>query len=284
MASSTSERSRSTKPVEASIRNWDKRGLWHDLGDQGGWYTTVPGYPDPKTGEIVPLGKEAEIYTSGTVPYNKVHALFESLLVAWQVTGDPWYRTRMEKCAKFFRAHWRVDDKHVEWNYRDLAFPGDWEGGVVGQGKSRTGAFIHYKGGYYELDVAAVVWSFDAGVAWAKADLEKLLQTNLEFMFLGDAKDPKFKMINGQYKAEGKYYKGYLWKGLAHFSPKVRELWKVQVDRDRQAKKWMWWGDTLDYLIETSYPVSWEPRFGKVEVKGEAKPEATPEAKPRVRG
>ncbi len=251
------------KDVEVSIRNWDKRGCWHDLGHKGGWYTTVPGYPDPKTGEIVPLGEETVLFTSGTVPYNKVHALFQSLALAWQVTGDPWYKTRMEKCVKFFRDHWRVDDKHAEWNYRDLEFPSDFEGGKVGAGKAKTGVFVHPHQGYYGVDVAAVVCSFDAGVPWAKADLEKLVQTNTEFMFLGDAKDPKFKMINGWYKAEGKYEKGTLWTDLAHFSPKIRELWKVELDRDCAANKWMCWASSLDYLIETSYPVSWEPRHAR---------------------
>jgi len=251
------------KDVEISIRNWDKRGCWHDLGEKGGWYTNVPGYPDAKTGEIKPLGKEAEIYTSGQVPYNKIHALFQSLSLAAQITGDPWYKTRMEKCSKFFRAHWRVDDKHAEWNYRDLSFPGDYESGVVGQGKTRTGAFIHYKGGYYALDVEGVVRAWDVGAGFTKGDIEKLLQTNLEFMFMGDEKDPKFKMINGQYKAEEKYYKGYLWTALAHFSPKVRELWKTDLDRARAAKTWMWWSGDLEYLIEMSQPVSWDRRLVK---------------------
>ena len=253
------------KDVEVSIRNWDKRGCYHDLGARGGWYTNMPGYPDPKTGEIVPLEDGAALWAKGTVPYNKVHALFQALSLAWQVTGDPWYTTRMTQCATYFRAHWRVDDKHVEWNYRDLGFPTDWAGGVVGQGKSLTGAFIHYKGGYYALDVDGVVLAWDAGVTvFSKKDIEKLVQTNLEFMFLGDAKDPKFKMINGMYKETEKYWKGYLWTALAHFDQRVRDLWLAKITRDHgHSSAWLWWDDEVQYLIETSRPVSWEARNAK---------------------
>ena len=260
------------KDVEASIRNWDKRGCWHDLGDRGGWYTMMSGSPDPKTGEMTPLGPETARGANGTVPYNKVHALFQALSLAWQITGDPWYTTRMEKCATYFRAHWRMDDKHAEWNYRDLGFPGDWESGMVGQGKSLTGAFVHYKGGYYALDVAGVVWAWDAGVTvFSKKDLEKLLQTNLEFMFLGDAKDPKFKMINGNYKESEKYYKGMLWTALGHFDQRARDLWLAEITRDHgKTSAWLWWDDEVQYLIETSQPISWAARNAKAGVNSKA--------------
>jgi hypothetical protein len=260
------------KDVETGIRNWDKRGSWHDLGDKGGWYTNVAFIPNEKTGELVP---RSSVHGGGTTPYNKPHALFEALELAWQITGDAWYRDRMANCEKFFVAHWRVDDKHVEWNYRDHAFPGDYVSGVVGQGKTKTGAFVHYKGGYYALDVEGAVRAYDAGAFIERKHIEQFLKTNLEFMFLGDEKDPKFKMINGQYKPEEKYYKGYLWTSLAHFSPKVRELWKTTVAQAREKKGWMWWDNALNYLIETSQPVSWEPRYAKPGAKpAETKPAA----------
>ena len=245
------------KDVEASIRGWDKRGCWHDFPDGSGWYSCVTQYPDPKTGELKKLDV---LGAGGVVPYNKVHALFEALSLAYRLTGDEWYRGRMEKCCKFFRAHWRQDDKHVEWNYRDHAFAGDYESGVLGQGKTRTGAFVHPKGGYYALDVEGVVRAWDLGGFYKKEDIDKLIKTNLEFMWMGDEKDPRFKMISGGYKAEEKYYKGYLWTSLAHFSPKVRELWKTQIELGRAAKQWMWWSNALDYLTEMSRPVSWDHR------------------------
>ena len=182
------------KDVVASIHAWDKRGCWQDFPDGSGWYHGITHYPDPKTGELLKLDS---ISAGGVVPYNKVHALFEALDLAYRITGDDWYKTRMEKCCKFFRKHWREDDKHVEWNYRDHAFAGDYKSGVLGQGETLTGAFVHPKGGYYALDAEGVVRAWDLGIFYTKPDIEKLIKTNLEFMFLGDEKDPKFKKIDG---------------------------------------------------------------------------------------
>lgn len=240
--------------VQRSIWAWDLRGCWHELGDKGGWYSFPTQTPDPKTGELVDLpGKSS----GGVFPYNKVHALDQALTLAYQITGDDKYRERMEKCAIFFKSHWRTDDKHVEWNYRDHVFPGDYVSGVVGQGPPKTGAFVHPHPSYYILDSEDVVRLYDQGIVFTKDDITKLLQTNLEFMFMGDEKDPKFRMIDGSYKPEGKYNKGTLWPALAHFSDRVRQLWKTQLDNKHD------WTSTsaLEYLIETSQPVSWEPRM-----------------------
>jgi len=239
------------KDVEASIRAWDKRGCYQDFPDGSGWYHSMTVYPDPKTGELKKLDS---IGAGGTVPYNKVHALFEALTLAYRITGDPWYTTRMEKCSKFFK-------KHVEWNYRDHAFPGDYKSGVLGQGEALTGAFVHPKGGYYQLDAEGITNAYDLNIVYTKEDIEKLLKTNLEFMFTGDATDPKFKKIDGTVDKSGKYnYIGRLWTALAHFSPKTRELWKAQIDKNG-GKGWMSWGDELDYLLEVSQPVSWDRRY-----------------------
>ena len=70
----------------------------------------------------------------------KRRALGEALTLAYQITGDEWYRTRLAKCAKFFRTHWRVKDDHVEWNYRDHAFASDYVSGKLGEGDTKTGA------------------------------------------------------------------------------------------------------------------------------------------------
>ncbi len=244
------------KDVEASIRAWDKRDCWVDLPDGSGWYKNITQVVDTKTGE---LEKCPTIFSGGVVPYNKVHALFEALGLALEITGDPWYKTRMEKCCKNFRKHWRVDAKHAEWNYRDHIFPGDYESGVAGKGNPLTGAFIHPHQGYYVLDTMGTVLAWDWGICFTKEDIEKLIQTNLEFMLFDYPKDPKFKMINGAYKKEGKYDKGLLWTALAHFSQKTRDLWWQRINSSGK-RSWSWHSDALRYLLEVSTPVSYDQR------------------------
>jgi hypothetical protein len=256
------------KDVEASIRAWDKRGCWHDLGDGSGWYSGVEDYPDPNTGELKKLGGIRE---GGVTPYNKMHALGEALTLAYQITGDEWYKTRLEKCAKFFRAHWRVDGNHAEWNYRDHAFASDYLSGKLGEGKTKTGAFVHYKPGYYALDVDAFVRYWDLGIYTSKADADLLIKTNLQFMYFGDANDPKFRSISGAYKDSGPNPPhGQLWTSLAHFSPEVRKLWKIEVDLARKKNGWIWGSSAVEYLTEMSWPVSWDHRYAKAPATGKA--------------
>lgn len=248
------------KDVEESIRDWDKRGCWHDLDEKTGYYSTVTEYPD-KDGNVA---KNKTIFSGGTVQYNKVNALYEALCLAYRMTGDSWYRVRMEKSAKFWRDHWREDGKHVEWNYRDHYLPADYESGVVGKGKTRTGAWVHRKGGYYRLDVSAATMLYDVGIFFKQPDMEKLIKTNLEFMWRKDTTPPTFKNINGVYNASGvkyNYDKGWLWTSLAHFDPRIRDLWKLSIENSK--KGWVPWSDTLGYLIEMSQPVNWEPRYIK---------------------
>jgi len=246
------------KDAEAGIRYWDARGCWHDLDERTGWYSSYFDYPEAGTGRLL---KREDIYAGDTIPYNKVHCLFEALTMAYRLTGDPWYRVRMEKAANFWRRHWREDEKHVEWNYRDHFLPVHYESGVLGQGKTKTGAWVHPKGGYYSLDAQAAVMLYDVGL-FARADIEKLLKTNLEFMWRGDV-PPTFRHINGEYDTSGAANRGrgYLWTSLAHFSPKIRELWAAQIEASRGS--WNWHSAALDYLIEMSRPVSWEPRHAR---------------------
>ena len=242
--------------VQRSIKAWDLRGCWHDFTDTTGWYTFPTQTPDLKTGDLITFSG-TELIAGTVFPYNKVHSLDDAMTLAYQITGDDWYRQRMQKCANVFKSHWRTDDKHVEWNYRDHMFAADYKSGVLGQGEPKTGAFVHPHPSYYILDSHDIVQLYNEGIVFTKDDINKLIQTNLEFMFMGDEKDPKFKMINGSYTAAGKYGKGTLWPDLAQFSDKVRQLWKTELDN-----KHGWTSSSaLDYLLETSQPVSFDPRL-----------------------
>lgn len=250
------------KDVEASLRAWDKRECWHDLGERGGWYTFPYVLPDRATGQLVPRPDRA--HAGGTIPYNKAHAFLQSMILAYRLTGDPWYKTRLEQCAKFFRAHWRVDANHAEWNYRDHEFKGDFESEKFGEGKAKTKVFVHPRASYYKIDVETVVAYYDAGIFFKRADLELLLKTNLEFMFKGDPADPKFKVIDGsnQFEKYG-WGEGFLWTSLGHFSEKVRELWQAELAIKKAKLRYHYPPAALGYLAEMALPVSWEPRHVK---------------------
>ena len=145
-------------------------------------------YPDPKTHAIL---KRDSLFAGTSLANNKVMELVEAFSLLYRLTGKREYHERIEKCARFERSHWRVDARRVEWNYRNHAGPWDFVSGKFGKGKTKTGSFIHPKGGYYTNDVRSAVRCYDVGVGFDKSDMKKLVQTNLEFMWMGDADPPR---------------------------------------------------------------------------------------------
>ena len=239
--------------TEVEIPAWDKRGTWHDLGTKGGYYTHTAHFPDPQTGELM---QRTDLHQGSTLAYNKVHTFVNALCLLYRMTGEGWYRERIEKCERFFRSNWRIKADHIEWNYRDFTGPWDYKNGR--SGPTKTGYWVHPKGGYYASDLGDIMPCYDIGLVFTKNDMEGLVKTNLEFMWMGDDKNPKFRKINGTYQKEGKYGKGYLWTALSRFSPKVRTLWKSQLESRRG--RYGWANSALAYLIATSRPISWAPR------------------------
>jgi len=250
--------------VEVEIPAWDKRGCWHDFGDGTGWYTKLKQYPDRETNELHPL---VETEAGTTLAYNKVHAMIESMVLVYRMTGDPWYRERIEKCERFFRKRWREAADHVEWNYRDFSGPWDYHrdqsqtpepgSSALHDGK-RTwkGFFVHPKQGYYAADLRAIVDCYNAGLVFDEADMKALVKTNLDFMWNGDAEKPAYRQING------KPGKGVLWTALAQFDPRVLELWEADMTQFRE-QKGKASPSVMRYLLARARGVTgWAPLYG----------------------
>jgi len=235
--------------TEVSIPAWDLRGTWHDYGDGAGWYTHTTHYPDAQTGRLI---ERTDRYAGSSLAYNKVHKLIETFVLLYRMTGDEWCLDRIRKCETFFRRRWRADERHVEWNYRDFSGPWDYVNGR--DGRTKTNYFIHPKGGYYASDLVCIVECYNAGVFFTADDIRALTKTNLQFMWNGDAADPKFTQINGRRIEQGKYNKGRLWTSLAQFDGQVRQLWEAQLRKSKWPSS-----STIRYLLTVSRPVSMEP-------------------------
>ncbi|MCZ7644718.1 MAG: hypothetical protein M5U26_05435 [Planctomycetota bacterium] len=245
---------------ETDIRAWDRRGCWKDFGEKGGWYVKITQKPDAATHQLVP---EDDRLAGTSYAYNKAHRMIEGLVLAYRLTGDAWYKERIEKCERYFRSKWRVDEKHAEWNYRDRTGVWDYNEGIEDEAHAKFGEWVHPKGGYFATDVDAAVACYDAGLAFTRADMEKLIQSNLEFMWDGNEKKPEFSNINGKVNPQGKMTgHGSLWTALARFSEKTRTLWRAELDAMRPGK-FGWTKNVMAYLLAVSEPVSWEPRHVK---------------------
>ncbi len=246
--------------TEHSIPGWDRRGCWKEMGKDEGWYIKITEKPDSETGELIP---EADHLAGTTFAYNKLHEMLNGFLIAYRLTGSDWYRDRIERCARVFRRNWRIDERHAEWNYREILGAWDYKSGVFGEGDTYFTSWIHPKGGYYGTDVGYVVACYNQGIRFDRADIEKLIQTNTQFMFRDEDADPRFANIDGSnktYDEPGKksFGHGSLWTSLAQFSPRVRELWKSQIDRT-DPHAYGFTGSAMSYLLAVSRPISWTP-------------------------
>ena len=250
--------------IKVSIPAWDKRGSWKEINADEGWYIKLTQKPDSDTHELIP---EAGDLAGTTYAYNKLHEMLKGFLIAYRLTGNDWYRDRIEKCARPFRRNWRVDDEHAEWNYREILGPWDYKRGKMGEGDTYFTSWIHPKGGYYGTDVEYVVACYNHGIGFGRADIEKLIQTNTTFMFRGPSRregSPQYTNIDGSfnvYKEANKksFGHGSLWSSLAQFSPRIRELWKAQIDRT-DPERYGYANSVIGYLLAISKPISWTPK------------------------
>ena len=97
--------------TQVSIPGWDRRGCWKEMSEDEGWYVKITQKPDPETHELIP---EDDGLAGTSFAYNKLHEMLKGFLIAYRITGNEAFRDRVEKCARVFRRHWRVDDRHAE--------------------------------------------------------------------------------------------------------------------------------------------------------------------------
>ena len=79
------------------------------------------------------------------------------------------------------------------WNYWDPA--GAWDHKPDGSLKHWVG--VHPNGGYYAVDVDGIVAAYERGLVFNKADIERLIATNRDFMWNKQIRGANFQRIDG---------------------------------------------------------------------------------------
>lgn len=296
--------------TEVEIPAWDKRDEWRELDNGEGWYLKLWKYPDRVTGELKPLPDR----DAGTgLEYNKVHAMIESFCMLYRMTGNEWYRVRIEKSERFLRNRWREDASHVEWNYRDFSGPWDYatpaaqaEGGPqAALGKGTTSEATPAKEAAAE-DGEGDDEALPAGVnanqlhdgkllkkpsfvhpkgRYYAADVRAIVDCyNLGLVFskrdMENLVKTNLAVMWNQDEGDPKFKTiagrgtgGSLWKALSQFDPRVLKIWKAELDAFGKRKKRPG-NDSLEYLLAKGRAASWGPLHAK-----EPAPEKAPPAK-----
>ncbi len=209
------------KLAEQVFEKWDSRGCWREVANGGLWVVPLFGI-DPK------IGNWTEGYARRTTdgfsnPDNKENHIARWLLAMYDVTGKPIYRERTEKWFRLMKSRMktREDGKYAVWNYWEPAGPWDFKA----DGSPRHWVGVHPNGGYYQIDVGAIVAAFEHGLVFAKEDIERLIATNRDFMWNQQVPDAKFQRIDGgQPDPRWKNSPGVLWTALVPYDQTLRKI------------------------------------------------------------
>lgn len=207
--------------AEQVFEKWDSRGCWREIANGGLWVVPLFGI-DPKTGQWT------EGYTRRNTdgfsnPDNKENHIARWLIAMYDVTRKPVYRERAEKWFRLMKSRMKLrqDGTYFVWNYWDPA--GSWDYKADGSPKHWVG--VHPNGGYYGIDVEAIVTAFEHGLVFTKEDIQRLIATNRDFMWNQQVTGAKFQRIDGgQPDPRWRNSPGVLWTALVPYDEMLRRV------------------------------------------------------------
>ncbi|MBM4037528.1 MAG: hypothetical protein FJ290_03355 [Planctomycetes bacterium] len=212
---------------EQVFEKWDSRSAWREVKEGGVWVVPPFGI-DPKTGKWSE-GYEQRKADGFSHPANKQNFIACWLITLHDVTKKPVYKERAEKWWKVMKARLRTrdDGKYYVWNYWDPAGP--WDHKPDGSTKHWVG--VHPNGGYYGIDVEGMVTAFEHGLVFTKADIDRLIATNRDFMWNQKVQGAAFQRIDGG-QPDKRWAKtpGVLWTALVPYDATLRKVFEATHD------------------------------------------------------
>jgi hypothetical protein len=215
------------KLAEQIFEKWDKRGCWREV-KEGGLWVVPPFGIDPKTHQWTE-GYARRATEGFSHPDNKQNHIACWLIAMADVTGKAVYKDRAEKWWRLMksRMHTREDGKFYVWNYWDPAGPWDYKP----DGSTRHWVGVHPNGGYYAIDLEGIVTAYEHGLVFTKAEIDKLIATNRDFMWNKEVKGAKFQRIDGG-KPDDRWKNspGVLWTALTPYDDTLRKVFEANHD------------------------------------------------------
>lgn len=207
--------------AERVFEKWDSRGCWREIPKGGLWVVPLFGI-DPKTGQWTE--GYARRNTDGfSNPDNKENHIARWLIAMYDVTRKLVYRERAEKWFRLMKSRMKMrqDGTYFVWNYWDPAGPWDYKA----DGSPKHWVGVHPNGGYYGIDVEAIVTAFEHGLVFTKEDIQRLIATNRDFMWNQQVTGAKFQRIDGgQPDPRWRNSPGVLWTALVPYDETLRRV------------------------------------------------------------
>jgi len=213
--------------AERTFDKWDSRGCWREVPQGGLWVVPQFGI-DPATGQWT-QGYARRKIDGFSNPDNKENHIARWLIAMHDTTGKPVYRERAEKWFRLMRSRMktREDGKYFVWNYWDPAGPWDYKP----DDSPKHWIGVHPNGGYYAIDVEAIVTAFEHGLVFTKADIDRLIATNRDFMWNQQVVGARFRRIDGgEPDPRWKDSPGVLWTALVPYDDTLRKVFVANHD------------------------------------------------------
>ncbi|MDE2127890.1 MAG: hypothetical protein KGJ62_15020 [Armatimonadetes bacterium] len=213
---------------EATFRKWSDRGCWRSVQSGGGVWA-VPEFGIEAAGGQFTNGYGARFTTGFTLPANKQNAIAMWLLAMYDATHKPIYRQRAEAWFKTMRLRMKPANggRTLVWNYWDPAGPWD----APRSGKPGMWVGVHPNGGYYDIDVRAIVCAYQHGIVFTREDINKLIATNRDFMWNQKVQGALFQRIDGgPADPRWKSSPGVLWTGLLPYDATLRKVFEANFE------------------------------------------------------
>jgi hypothetical protein len=210
-----------TQFSETIFAKWDSREAWRPTAEGGVWVVPEFGI-DSKTGGWS-AGYESRKANGFSNPANKQNHIARWLLALHAATGKAIYRDRAEAWFRVMKSRMRTrgDGRFLVWNYWDPAGP--WDRKPDGSLMHWVG--VHPNGGYYAIDLEGIVDAFKAGLVFTRADLDRLIATNRDFMWNQKETGAAFQRIDGgDVDARWKNSPGLLWEALLPYDATLRRV------------------------------------------------------------
>jgi len=183
----------------------------------------VPGFGlDPQTGQWS-SGYEDRKTTGFTNPDNKENHIARWMVAMYDVTKKPIYRERAERWFRVMKSRLktREDGKYYVWNYWEPAGPWDYKP----DGSLKHWVGVHPNGGYYDIDVEAIMCAYEHGWVFTREDVNRLIATNRDFMWNQRVGGAQFQRIDGrQPDPRWKNSPGLLGESLVFYDETLRKI------------------------------------------------------------
>jgi len=235
--------------AEKTFEKWDSRGCWREVKNGGLWVVPAFGLETTQTQNAAtpqrltpPVSQDAPTpqrptpsmkWTAGYAnrtkegfsnPANKENAIAEWMIAMFDVTNKPIYRERAAKWFQVMKSRMKPNGKYLVWDYWAPAGPWDYKP----DGSTRHWVGVHPNGGYYGIDVDAIVLAYEHGIVFTRADIDRLIATNRDFMWNHEVEGAKFQRIDGgEPDPRWKDSPGVLWAALTPYDATLRKVFEA---------------------------------------------------------